>query len=500
MCTRKIAVSTVAEASVAQFMSATCPYCNQVFPESRWVFGKDAATLRDNHAKGCEENPRNICFCGKVFPNAIARDKHAAICETNPANRYQCPHCRQEFATKFGVAGIFTKSGKDLRDLHVIGCNDNPANTCFCGQRFPNPNARNAHAIRCEINPANRFDCQFCRVTFVTTSSYWGFGGHDGRAARDMHQMGCQKNPKNMCFCGQIFPNPSSKERHAATCSKNPANRFECPYCHKLFVTSYGMFTVRGSTERDAHMQICSQNPVNTTCEHCQKIFVDAKGLQRLFCADATKRCESHCGACEQNPKNRFKCDRCSRCFVSSPGWFCTNDGRKCLDGHIIHCDVIPCAYSEHGADLPSGISGDWLVLAEGCVKEGQKEEDDKDDIRSGLLDKRMEGVSAESTDTGSILGDFEGEGDGIKVCDKRVSSSLTGEITGSQRAEKSDVDPIETEEDEVVCELCNADSFHDAGSIVSESGEIENDGLQNCHQSENFWNLDWDGVDSELL
>jgi len=161
-------------------MPARCPHCEQEFNATRRIFGKDAEDLRDVHAASCEENPRNRCFCGRVFLNSVARDNHATTCEMNPINRFKCPHCALEFVTQYGMKGLFRADGRAARDAHVVGCKDNPANKCFCGRLFPDADARNAHATKCEANPVNCFQCKFCSCSFVTTFNMLGFCANDG--------------------------------------------------------------------------------------------------------------------------------------------------------------------------------------------------------------------------------------------------------------------------------------------------------------------------------
>lgn len=329
-------------------MPATCPHCQRAFSATRGIFGQDAEQLRDVHASACAENPRNKCFCGRVFPNSAARDNHATACEMNPMNRFKCPHCPQEFVTRFGVTNMFSSDGRALRDAHVVGCKDNPANKCFCGQVFTNADARNAHAVRCEMNPANCFQCQFCDSAFVTTFSLLGFRGSDGRAARDAHQIGCDKNPKNHCFCGSVFPNPAARDKHALACESNPANRFGCPHCERIFITRYGIMGLvvsdgkasRDSHEmgcernpanvcfcgqrfsnpalRDAHAAKCDANPVNRfTCKHCQAVFVTKFGI---FTTLGSVERDAHAASCRMNPVNAA-CEHCNATFKDTRGW-----------------------------------------------------------------------------------------------------------------------------------------------------------------------------------
>jgi len=380
------------------------------------------------HAPICTENPRNRCFCGRVFPNSVARDNHATTCEMNPINRHECPHCSQEFVTLYGVTGLFRTDGRALRDAHVLGCASNPANRCFCGQLFSNSESRNAHALKCESNPANCFECQYCDARFVTKFNLLGFCATDGRALRDAHQLGCERNPRNVCFCGVIFPNQIAKERHAAVCEINPANRFQCPHCARLFITRYGVmglilsngkamrdahelrcdqnpanscfcgqrfaspdlrdahaakcaenpvnrfgcqhcgqkfvtkfgvWTVAGSVERDMHMLRCKMNPANVTCEHCDTTFTDSQGWLRWFDVDAQKRCMAHQVICSANPENVCHCNLCGRRFVSGYRWFRVLQARALRDEHQRTCDVIPCAFDVLEADRG------WFVLTE---------------------------------------------------------------------------------------------------------------------------------------
>mmetsp|Transcript_107750 Transcript_107750/g.170108 ORF Transcript_107750/g.170108 Transcript_107750/m.170108 type:complete len:575 (-) Transcript_107750:78-1802(-) len=416
-------------------MSATCPFCEQSFSSSRGlVFSQDAQLLRDAHVLTCEANPRNRCFCGAVFPNHAAKDKHAATCPKNPSNQFKCMHCSQEFLNSFGIMGRLTADGKALRDAHSVTCKDNPANTCFCGNLFPNPEARNAHAVTCDMNPANRYQCQFCQAQFVKTFNMFGFCSRDGRADRDAHQISCEKNPKNQCFCGKIFPNPSARDRHAATCEENPVNRFQCSFCKRLFVTrfgvmgriacdgkslrdthqvgceknpanvcfcgqlflnptardahavkcemnpvnrfscqycrrtfvtKFGIFSSSGSIERDAHMLVCNKNPANAACRHCNRTFTDTKGPLGWIYAEAHKRCESHVLSCRYNPQNRFHCDRCGKCFVTSRRLFLKSDGRLAREQHHKECDFIPCDFEVKDSDID-----DWLLMSAGSTTE----------------------------------------------------------------------------------------------------------------------------------
>eukprot|EP00929_Paragymnodinium_shiwhaense_P011118 TRINITY_DN11649_c0_g1_i1.p1 TRINITY_DN11649_c0_g1~~TRINITY_DN11649_c0_g1_i1.p1 ORF type:complete len:770 (+),score=164.58 TRINITY_DN11649_c0_g1_i1:222-2531(+) len=313
-------------------MSASCPHCQKEFFATRGFFGTDAITLRDAHVVSCEDNPKNKCFCGLVFPNSALRNKHAMKCEANPANRFKCPHCPLEFVNSFGLTGFFDSDGKALRDAHIPFCKENPANKCFCGVVFPNAAARNAHALQCEMNPANQFECQFCRTKFVTTYSVLGFRSCHGSALRDAHQVTCPQNPRNACFCGRVFPNPDAKEKHAATCEKNPANRSECLHCGRLFVTRYGIMgivTSDGKTERVTHEARCEKNPANKC--FCGQLFVSA-ALR-----------DAHAAKCKMNPANNFACKHCGDKFITSFGTVMTRCGAAQRDGHEVVCGKNPC-------------------------------------------------------------------------------------------------------------------------------------------------------------
>mmetsp|Transcript_103224 Transcript_103224/g.291480 ORF Transcript_103224/g.291480 Transcript_103224/m.291480 type:complete len:514 (+) Transcript_103224:49-1590(+) len=480
-------------------MEAECPHCRSIFHATRGLFGQDAATLRDVHVLSCEENPRNKCFCGAIFPNSAARDKHATTCQMNPANRFKCPHCPREFLTTFGMVGIFASDGRALRDAHVVSCKDNPANICFCGQVFQNPDARNSHAAHCEMNPANRFDCRHCRATFVSTFTVLGFCGKDGRAARDAHQLGCERNPMNVCYCGRHFANPSARERHAATCEANPMNRFECPHCRRLFVTryrvmglvasdgkalrdaheegcdknpanacfcgqlfsspdardahavkcemnpanrftcnycsapfvtTYGMFSSCGYVARDAHARVCRKNPANSICEHCGKIFSVKKGISRWLNADVRRRCAAHVPTCERNPQNVFSCTRCSCKFVTRRRWFRRADGRIARDAHHKRCDLIPCEYK-----VVDDVIEGWALLDPGCN-------------------------TVEKYAVQGDRGDEPEESD----CDCfQDAESMDGESCISSRPE-----PFLALQDSPVCGLCSTESVDDGDAICA--------------------------------
>mmetsp|Transcript_25585 Transcript_25585/g.73058 ORF Transcript_25585/g.73058 Transcript_25585/m.73058 type:complete len:554 (-) Transcript_25585:91-1752(-) len=311
-------------------MPARCPHCEQEFNATRGIFGKAAEDLRDVHAASCEENPRNRCFCGRVFLNSVARDNHATTCEMNPINRFKCPHCALEFVTQYGMKGLFRADGRAARDAHVVGCKDNPANKCFCGRLFPDADARNAHATKREANPVNCFQCKFCSCSFVTTFNMLGFCANDGRAARDVHEQGCERNPKNTCFCGNIFPNQAARDKHAASCEKNPANRFECPHCSRLFQTRFGlmgMVMADGRAQRDAHEMGCERNPSNAC--FCGQRFLNP-GLR-----------DAHAVKCHMNPVNRYSCHYCKAVFVTKFGIF-TTLGSAERDAHAFTCRMNP--------------------------------------------------------------------------------------------------------------------------------------------------------------
>jgi hypothetical protein len=124
----------------------------------------------------------------------------------------------------------------------------------------------------------NRFQCSFCKRLFVTRFGVMGRIACDGKALRDGHELGCEKNPANTCFCGQLFLNPSARDAHAVKCEMNPVNRFSCQYCRKTFVSTFGIFSSSGSIERDAHVQFCSKNPANATSEKSNRTYADTKG------------------------------------------------------------------------------------------------------------------------------------------------------------------------------------------------------------------------------
>jgi len=228
---------------------------------------------RDMHEVVCEKNPRNSCYCGKLFPNPTARDKHAATCEENPANVFECPHCDRLFVTRYGVMGMVVSDGRRLRDAHERGCNKNTANECFCGQLFANPEARDRHASTCSSNPVNRFHCRHCRKVFVTQ---FGMFTTSGAVERDAHQTVCSQNPANSTcvHCNQIFTDtegflghfrPDSQRRcrlHADVCCENPKNRYACECCGRNFVTRRGWLRrADGKAERDKHQSNCDVIP-----------------------------------------------------------------------------------------------------------------------------------------------------------------------------------------------------------------------------------------------
>jgi len=339
-------------------MPVSCPHCNREFNTTRGIFGQDGEHLRDVHVQACPENPRNRCFCGRVFPNSTARDNHATTCEMNPANRFKCPYCPLEFVSQFGMTGLFRSDGRALRDTHASGCKDNPANKCFCGRVFPDAEARNTHAVKCELNPANCFQCQFCSCSFVTTYNMLGFCAQDGRSARDAHQLGCDKNPKNACFCGRIFTNPVARDKHAATCEGNPANRFNCPHCDRLFLTRFGVMGLvmsDGKTRRDSHEVGCEKNPANAC--FCGQRFLNP-GLR-----------DAHAVKCHMNPVNRFKCQYCSIEFVTKFGGVFTTLGSAERDAHVKVCRMNPAnAACEHCNATFADAQG-WLKCMEGCAQ-----------------------------------------------------------------------------------------------------------------------------------
>ena len=86
----------------------------------------------------------------------------------------------------------------------------------------------------------------------------------DAALQRDAHVIVCEHNPRNKCFCGEVFPNPTARDTHAATCSANPANQFKCSYCSREFVSSFlmGFKALKGEgsplhTERTRSLSLC---------------------------------------------------------------------------------------------------------------------------------------------------------------------------------------------------------------------------------------------------
>eukprot|EP00930_Biecheleria_cincta_P058631 TRINITY_DN44437_c0_g1_i1.p1 TRINITY_DN44437_c0_g1~~TRINITY_DN44437_c0_g1_i1.p1 ORF type:complete len:572 (+),score=100.86 TRINITY_DN44437_c0_g1_i1:74-1717(+) len=489
-------------------MAATCPYCDQSFHTSRGLFGQEATAKRDAHARCCRENPRNKCFCGRVFSDSAARDNHATRCEMNPANNFKCMYCPQEFRTTFG---ILAKDGRQLRDAHALCCKGNPANACHCGQVFPNEDARNAHAIKCQMNPANCFKCRFCPASYVTTFNVFGFKNRDGMACRELHEVACERNPKNSCYCGKLFPNPTARDSHAASCEENPANRFECPhcdrvfvtkyglmgmvvsdgrrlrdahergcienvantcfcgqlfanpeardahaakcsanpvnrfscrFCRKVFVTSFGMFTSCGSIERDKHQLVCSQNPCNSTCVHCQLTFTDTEGVLGYFQPDAQRRCRAHGSTCSHNPRNRFSCQSCGRCFTSRRRWLRTHNGKEERDRHQAGCDVIPCEFEVMGTEV-----SEWHLVS-------------SPDIQAC-------GTCSGTTRASSEAGSGSGELSEVGSFDKEAGSAAEPSEAGSlDKEEQDDCSESEEEDDEEL-------HFHDARSASGDGPEL---------------------------
>lgn len=519
----------------------SCPHCDFEFSSTGGIFGQDARLLRDAHVPGCPDNPRNRCFCGAVFPNGAARDKHAMTCESNPANRFKCFYCPQDFVTSFGMMGRVAVDGKALRDNHAIGCKDNPANTCFCGNLFPNPEARNAHAVTCDKNPANIYECQFCKVRFVKAFNMFGFCSVDGRAERDAHQLGCEKNPKNICFCGAVFPNPTARDKHTASCPSNPANRHQCsfcerlfvtryglmgrvaydgkaqreahevgceknpanvcfcgqlflsasardahavkcemnpanrhscPYCRKTFVTTYGLFSSNGGVERDAHMAICMKNPVNAACEYCNMTFIDAKGPMKWIQSEAHQRCKRHSADCEHNPRNRFSCERCGKCFVSGQSWLGRKDARYARDEHQKVCTYIPCDYQLKEADV-----GDWMLMSTDLLSlEMSSDREGQIDEAEWSIDTKLE-ESQSSDRTSGTFGVDEGSlvcgvcqdlGDSASTCFHDAHSS-----NGDDLSECGDVSSTQdvAEESEQICMEADI-TRSETAPLVEQDGE----------------------------
>lgn len=276
-----------------------CQFCDACFVTTFNVFGfcsADGRALRDAHQTGCSRNPRNTCFCGRMFSTCDARDRHAHVCEANPANRFHCVHCQELFVTRYGMMRRVASDGKVLRDTHEQGCAMNPANKCFCGKLFRNPDARDAHAMRCGMNPANRFTCQHCQKTFLTT---FGVFTSCGSVALQEHMLTCQKNPANATceHCGRTFGDAFGVLRwmqgdaqkrcqtHREVCKLNPQNRFECDLCSRAFVSHCGWFRrVHGKHLRDAHQANCDVIP-------CAYQLVDADIASWSLLASSEKLC-----------------------------------------------------------------------------------------------------------------------------------------------------------------------------------------------------------------
>lgn len=188
-----------------------------------------------------------------------------------------------------------------------------------------------------------------------------GFVAFDGKAARDSHALGCDQNRANACYCGQRFLNPTMRDAHAVKCEKNPINRYTCQHCGETFVTQFGLFTTSGDVERDAHLLVCAKNPLNAACRHCNKVFIGTHGVLKFLGNDAHTRCLTHESGCTSNPKNRFHCEQCNRCFVTRQGWLQNTNGRAARDVHKKDCDVMPCSYEVVDADFT-----DWFLLSSG--------------------------------------------------------------------------------------------------------------------------------------
>ncbi|CAK0799350.1 unnamed protein product, partial [Prorocentrum cordatum] len=293
----------------------------------------------------------------RTFP---LRNAHAATCERNPANSYECAFCSVAFVTHFTVFGFRSVDGKALRDAHQLCCERNPRNVCFCGRLFSGSAARDRHASICELNPANRFECRHCRSMFVTRYGIMGMVSASGQSVRAAHEVSCEKNPANRCFCGQVFPSPDRRDAHAAVCEFNPVNRFTCQHCDTVCVTTHGLFMKCGSEKLSAHLQVCPKNPANCACEYCGATFSNSQGMRGgWFCGDAKSRCGAHVAVCRQNPRNKFSCRKCDRCFQSRRRWLRRVDGRLARDAHESECDLISCPFEVADA----GCQG-WVLLA----------------------------------------------------------------------------------------------------------------------------------------
>lgn len=251
-----------------------CKFCSTCFVTTFNMFGfcsYDGKHTRDGHEHLCDKNPKNICFCGRVFSSAAARDRHAASCEMNPVNRFDCAHCSRTFVTHYGLMGLVSFDGRAHRDAHGLGCEKNSANVCFCGQRFLTPALRDFHAVQCNMNPVNRFACQYCAAVFVTK---FGLFTKLGSIARDAHAITCNKNPANATceFCEATFSDPDGLltwfrhdahklcKDHVCTCIANPRNK--CERCGCCFVGDLTLLEkLKGQSAKEVHMRRCDVVP-----------------------------------------------------------------------------------------------------------------------------------------------------------------------------------------------------------------------------------------------
>lgn len=449
-----------------------CPHCQQDFVTYFGVvggfFSASGRELRDAHAIGCEKNPANRCFCGQVFPNAVARSTHAVKCEFNPANQFKCNWCAETFVTNCVI------DGRAAHDAHIIRCQKNPANKCFCGLVFPNSRARDKHAAKCEMNPCNRFQCAHCQDVFVT--KYGVMYNSDGRALRDAHALGCEKNPANKCFCGQLFPNPDARNVHAAKCGMNPANRFACPHCQTVFITKFGMLGKCGSIQRDAHALSCPLNPTNLSCEFCNAVFVNSQGLSKLLCRDVACQRAKHQIVCTKNPRNQFACKQCGMCFSTRYGLVRKVDGRMERDSHQDKC-AIPCNYELLSDETFDG----WVTLSRLEETEGVQEPGETCDTCRPCLGDFSE------------LGELEEPGEPSKPCivepmggstsqrmdlqsSTSTSHSLQAECIEQEDVESDSRDGIETDSDSPDVGgdgPIERDLFFDAESFEAEAEDV---------------------------
>ncbi|CAK0799347.1 unnamed protein product, partial [Prorocentrum cordatum] len=307
-----------------------------------------------------EQPGEHMLLRGGLLQSRRQENAHAATCERNPANSYECAFCSVAFVTHFTVFGFRSVDGKALRDAHQLCCERNPRNVCFCGRLFSGSAARDRHASICELNPANRFECRHCRSMFVTRYGIMGMVSASGQSVRAAHEVSCEKNPANRCFCGQVFPSPDRRDAHAAVCEFNPVNRFTCQHCDTVCVTTHGLFMKCGSEKLSAHLQVCPKNPANCACEYCGATFSNSQGMRGgWFCGDAKSRCGAHVAVCRQNPRNKFSCRKCDRCFQSRRRWLRRVDGRLARDAHESECDLISCPFEVADA----GCQG-WVLLA----------------------------------------------------------------------------------------------------------------------------------------